>query len=105
MMTSEWEVVFGIAPTLAAGESDVMIYNTRVDGKPSSKRLSWGNTFFPRLTSKRRDLILRFQTLDGRAYKQGVIIRPISSSVRPVELLPVVLDKEGHKTLDADLVS
>lgn len=96
------EVLFAIAPSLGPGEVDSMIYNTAVGGDPSSNRLSWGKTFFPRLTTQRRHLVIRFQTLDGKAYKQDITIRPTSQSVRPVELSAVVPDKGGPKKWDKD---
>lgn len=87
-------IAFPIAYTLAREEGrQQMPFNTMVDGKPSPQRLTWAKAFFPSITDKEHKLIIRFQTIEGEAYKQTIILRPIRKAERPIEVSAVEPDK------------
>lgn len=91
------EVGFAIASTLGPGEEESLPYSSLVGGVPSSSPQSWVRNFFPYVTSVERQLTIRFQTLEGKRYKQIVTVRPFKESVRPVELSAVKPDFDELK--------
>jgi len=85
-------VGFAMAPSLAPSEGPVpMSFDTLIKGVPYSGQ-PWIRNFFPRLTERERRLIFRFQTIEGKNYKQEVVVRPQASSLKPVEVTPVKPD-------------
>jgi hypothetical protein len=90
------KVAFAIAYTLSREDgSQSLPYNSVVGDTASPSRLSWARNFFPQQTSVERRMTIRFQTVEGKRFKQLVIIRPIRTSERPIEICPVVSDDNG----------
>lgn len=93
------KIVFAIAYTLSREDgSQSMPYNSMIDDKASGSRLSWARNFFPQQSSVERRMTIRFQTVEGKRLKQLVVIRPVRTSERPVEVFPVTPDENGILT-------
>lgn len=86
-------VSFAVAYTVNKDEEVTLRRTPTVNGKPSQNAI-WDKNFFPDVSlEKEWKLTVRFQTIEGKRYKQTVTTRPRRKSQRPIEISPVKSDE------------
>lgn len=86
-------VSFSTAYTLSKDEEVVLRRTATVNGQTAYNPI-WDRNFFPHITlEKEWHLTIRFQTIEGKRYKQALTFRPTRKSQRPVEVSPVQSDE------------
>ena len=85
------ELRFPVSPILTQGDGEFAMHPTALVGGKPKDDAPWTKNFYPHVSLRQWQLTIRFQTIEGKHYKQTVTIPPRTQN-RPIKVSPVQPD-------------